>query len=324
MRTLRLPQLKELKKSSAGLFQSARAKKKKVEAINKEWITCFCAVAEKQNFTAAAESLYIAESTASKRIVQLEKYLGVKLFERNKRSVRLTAAGQVFLSECQAYLHYGEELVRRVQEAAGKAKPLRVTVLGALAHHYAPLFQDFGQQHPEYPLDLHIATQRELFLQLQNGKADFVIGLEEELHKDKCIDTRPLHQEDEGILCPADVSFSEESSLHLSDLQEYPFVLLQEEEAPYNIEHFYRQCHQQGFHPHVVGTSANVMEIVFWVEIHKGISVLPKHMVDFVVTSARFLSLAESQPLVIAAAWKQLGENGQCLLDSLSRYDSSE
>ncbi|WP_368043412.1 LysR family transcriptional regulator [uncultured Mitsuokella sp.] len=67
--------------------------------MTKEWIECFYAVAKKQNFTAAAESLYIAESTASKRIVQLEKYLGVKLFERNKRSVRLTAAGQVFLSD---------------------------------------------------------------------------------------------------------------------------------------------------------------------------------------------------------------------------------
>lgn len=296
---------------------------KAVIAITKEWIACFCAVAEKRNFTAAAESLYIAESTASKRIVQLEKYLGVKLFERNKRSVRLTAAGQVFLSECQAYLQYGDDLLRRVREAADRAVPLRIAVLAALAHHYAPFFYTFCQQHPEYPLDIRMATQRELLLQLQNGRTDLIIGLQEELPTDRDIQMTALHQESEGILVPADDAFAQQGPVHLEALKEYPFVLLQQEEAPHTLGRFYRHCHQLGFHPRVVGTSANIMEVVFWVEIHKGLSVLPRHMIDFITTSARFLPLSGSVPLVVSAAWKELGRSGRCVLEALKQYDAT-
>lgn len=228
------------------------------------------------------------------------------------------------MSECQAYLQYGDDLLHRVQEAAGRAVPLRITVLEALAHRYAPFFNDFCQQHPEIPLDIHMATQRELLLQLQNGRTDFIIGLQEELQKDKEIKKTVLHQEDEGILVPADASFAQEMPVPLETLKEHPFVLLQEEEAPHTLERFYQHCHQLGFHPHVVGTSSNIMEVVFWVEIHKGLSVLPRHMIDFVVTTARFLPLAGSALLIVSAAWKELGKSGRCVLEALKLFDCGQ
>lgn len=59
------------------------------------------AVAEYLNFSKAAQQLHIAQPPLSRQIRQLEEHLGVTLFLRNKRSVALTKAGQIFLDEAR-------------------------------------------------------------------------------------------------------------------------------------------------------------------------------------------------------------------------------
>ena len=64
------------------------------------------AVARELNFSRAAESLHIGQSTLSKQIYELESQLGFKLFERNHQTVDLTDAGRAFVEEArEALLH---------------------------------------------------------------------------------------------------------------------------------------------------------------------------------------------------------------------------
>lgn len=64
-------------------------------------MTCFLAVAEKLNFSRAAEALYMSQPTLSQRISSLEEELGVSLFQRDHRHVFLTPAGSALLPEIQ-------------------------------------------------------------------------------------------------------------------------------------------------------------------------------------------------------------------------------
>lgn len=64
----------------------------------------FSAVADTLNFSRAAESLFVSQSTLSKQIADLEKELGVVLLKRDKRTVELTPAGKIFLNEAKAIL----------------------------------------------------------------------------------------------------------------------------------------------------------------------------------------------------------------------------
>ena len=69
------------------------------------------AVARELNFSRAAESLHIGQSTLSKQIYELESQLGFKLFERNHQTVELTDAGRAFVEEAREALLHTERAV---------------------------------------------------------------------------------------------------------------------------------------------------------------------------------------------------------------------
>lgn len=83
------------------------------------------AVADTLNFSRAAESLYVSQSALSKQISELEQELGVALFDRDRRSVALTSAGQLLLPEAKDILMRSEKLVPLLRHEAEDALPDR-------------------------------------------------------------------------------------------------------------------------------------------------------------------------------------------------------
>ena len=75
----------------------------------------FLSVAKHLNFTRAAQECHIAQPAISEQISSLEKELGVRLFERGTRSIRLTAAGEVFYQHISRFVQNYEQSLREVR-----------------------------------------------------------------------------------------------------------------------------------------------------------------------------------------------------------------
>ncbi|WP_350279058.1 LysR family transcriptional regulator [Kribbella sp. HUAS MG21] len=95
----------------------------------------FVAVAEELNFGRAAARLHIAGPSLSQQIKSLERDLGVRLFERDRRTVRLTAFGETLLPQTRALLEQADAL-RRTARGFAVTEPVR---LGYVSWHPADL-----------------------------------------------------------------------------------------------------------------------------------------------------------------------------------------
>ena len=112
----------------------------------------FVAVAEEHSFVRAARRLRVAQPALSKQIHDLETELGVTLFDRLPRGVRLTAGGQAFLAEARSTLEAAGRAVTVARSAAKNGACDLEFAHGELAV-YTPIIEDllaaFRESHPE-------------------------------------------------------------------------------------------------------------------------------------------------------------------------------
>ncbi len=134
----------------------------------------FVAVAEELNFRRAAERLHLAQPPLSAQIMNLESELGVKLFERTKRSVKLTVAGKVFLDEARHVLEGAERAQQYARRAdLGLVGTLRIGVLAPAATSLlANVLRAYRLEFPGVQLSLHEMTSTEQLQQLRSDQLD--------------------------------------------------------------------------------------------------------------------------------------------------------
>ena len=116
----------------------------------------FIAVAEELHFGRAAERANMAQSPLSQAIRKLEAQVGTPLFERNKRNVALTAAGQVLLKEAYQWLEREQATLERVRHASsGEIGHLSIGFRGSIGYGLMPeLISQFRQRFPRVQLRL--------------------------------------------------------------------------------------------------------------------------------------------------------------------------
>ena len=140
-------------------------------------IIVFIAVAEHGSFTLAAESLNSTKSSTGKAIKKLEVQLGLKLFNRTTRSVRLTEEGKIFLDAAKHAIDTINEaklvLDARREEPAGR---LRVNLPIGIGRNVINALTNFTQAHPKVTLELSLSDRFEGAVQ---GEWDIVVRIGE-------------------------------------------------------------------------------------------------------------------------------------------------
>jgi len=121
----------------------------------------FCLAADRGSFSAAATEAGVTPAAVSRSVARLEERLGVRLFVRTTRQMRLSAAGQAYYQHCRQAL--GQLVEAERQATGGQAEPsgrLRISAPTPYAHHrLLPLLPRFHLRYPRVQVDVHVSNR---------------------------------------------------------------------------------------------------------------------------------------------------------------------
>lgn len=121
----------------------------------------FCLAADHGSFTAAATEAGVTPAAVSRSVARLEERLGVRLFVRTTRQMRLSEAGQAYYQQCRQAL--GQLVEAQRQVTGGQVLPsgrLRISAPTPYAHHrLLPLLPRFRERYPQVQVDVHVSNR---------------------------------------------------------------------------------------------------------------------------------------------------------------------
>jgi DNA-binding transcriptional LysR family regulator len=137
----------------------------------------FLAVAEEKNFTRAAQRLFIAQPPLSRQIQQLEEELGVPLFEKGSRPLRLTEAGKFFQAHAQSMLEKLADMKTMTQRVGKIGQTLSIGYVASTLYGLLPeIVRRFRDRHQGVHITFHEMTTMEQMRGLKDGSIDVGFG----------------------------------------------------------------------------------------------------------------------------------------------------
>jgi DNA-binding transcriptional LysR family regulator len=183
-------------------------------------------VAESSSFTRAAERCFVTQSALSHQIAALERELGERLFARTSRSVRLTEAGEAFVTHARIALAAAGAAREEAAAAGGRViGTLRLGVIPTVAAvDVPPLIARFRAQHPSVRVELTVGNSDALTASVRSGELDVaLLGLREESIATG-VSVRMLAREQLVAVLPRAHRLAEHRRLLLSDLVDEVFA----------------------------------------------------------------------------------------------------
>ncbi|WP_299467764.1 LysR family transcriptional regulator [uncultured Gimesia sp.] len=261
----------------------------------------FLRVAERGNFTRAAEELMISQPALSRSIQKLEDELGQPVFERKTRSLALTEAGKLLQSRAQQILSLIEDTKAEISDD-GQSGQIRVGAIPTIAPYFLPgLLRQFSTEFPKATIIVQEDTTDKLLHRCTQGEIDLaILALPVPA---RYLEVEELFQEELLLVLPLEHPLLNKPQIRLNDIKSYPFVLL--DEAHCLSDNIVSFCHHRSFHPVAVERTSQLTMVQELVSLSHGISMIPQMARDIDETGRRvYRSLSGIKPTrKIAVVW---------------------
>jgi DNA-binding transcriptional LysR family regulator len=269
----------------------------------------FVAVGEEQHYGRASRRLRVAQPALSRRIQDLEKEVGFKLFDRLPRGVKLSAAGKLFLEDARRILQaISGATTRAARVARGQSGTLRVGFPeNASWHGVVPdSFRRFREQQPDAELQLQPAASLEQLDAIRSGRLDagFVNFMP---NADPELEQLAVAVHNVELAVPKRHPLTKLKKLRLRDLTDTAFVWFPRRASPAFYDQLMHECYSGGLRsPRIVQEGLNEATILSLVSTGLG--------VGWVLGSARWrcpetvaiLPVVDlNVPLRLALAWRR-------------------
>lgn len=240
-------------------------------------IRYFIEVAECGNFSEAARRLYTAQPNISKQIAQMEQELGFLLFDRNKRSVKLTPAGQTMYNHLKDLPDRLDGVIEQARAIAHRHEThLSIGILegqeiNALLLTRLNLAQELN---PKLEIEMERSSFSNLRSGLKSGHYDMIVTLDFDVVGNQDYRCCNIYSQPPAIAIHRDHPLANQPRLTIDQLKDENFVVISPAESPVGYDRLMYQCHKSGFTPNVVKQPRSLESLILLVELGTGVAIL--------------------------------------------------
>ena len=256
----------------------------------------FVTVAEELHFTRAAERLHIAQPPLSQQIQALESELGVTLFERNRRRVALTPAGQRFLGHARQILadtlHAADDARRAARGEVGELR-IGFTYSVPFTSVLPDLLRTYRQRTPGVTLTLHEMFSTDQITALAEDRLD--VGFVRHLAREDTpgVTLREIHRDPLRLVINAHHPLADRPQVSLADLRHEDFIFYPQDAGTGIHRSVAQMCRAVGYTPTVVQEAREATTLIGLVAAGLGVTVLPSPLECVRMPDVRYLPLAD-------------------------------
>jgi DNA-binding transcriptional LysR family regulator len=239
-------------------------------------LEAFLAAAERGSFRRAAEALFLSQPSLSARVHTLEAELGVPLFHRMGRGVRLTEMGKAFRPYTERAieaLRQGREVVDTARDASGGV--LQIASARAIGTYTLPSILDrFRQEYPSIKVHINVGRSSNVLQMVADEEVQ--VGLSRML-TDQDVVTIHLYDEDICLATGPQHPFAVRGEASIYEVAQEPLILYDRDSSYFVL--IGQVCREAGISPRVEMTLDSIEATKHMVELGMGISFLPRSSV---------------------------------------------
>jgi DNA-binding transcriptional LysR family regulator len=260
-----------------------------VNQLDIKHLQYFIEVTRFNSFTRAAEHLFITQPTISKMIKNLETELGVSLFDRSRKQLTLTDAGQVILEQAQEINKAFHNLETELDNLRGLKKGhIRIGLPPIIDSRFFP--NVMGRFHEKYPeITFQLVEGGSKKIEEDVGKNELDIGVIVLPTKDALFHSFSFLREDLKLIVPPSHPLADRKEVNLVELKNESFILFNKDFVLHDL--IVSSCNKVGFNPQIITESSQWDFIEEMVAYNLGITLFPESICHHLNNQVRVIKV---------------------------------
>lgn len=262
-------------------------------------IKYFLVLANELHFWKTAEKVFISQSSLSRQIQALEEELGIQLFERDKRNVKLTNAGKFLQEQWAMKMKELDQIQRQAKKIEeGNSGTIAITYPGSITYKFLPNFLEYLKSKlPDLKLELTEPTDEGHEKLLLDYKTD--IAFSRDKINNSSIDSLKLYSEPICLVVPKNHWLNKDSLKNMNKLKDENFIISGLHQTTFFASLLRSLFDKYGFNPKTTIESDFGGMILNLINRNLGISILPLSFKYAKTSNLRFVELDEQIDLYI-------------------------
>lgn len=279
-------------------------------------IKYFLVLANELHFWKTAEKVFISQSSLSRQIQALEEELGIQLFERDKRNVKLTNAGKFLQEQWAMKMKELDQIQRQAKKIEeGNSGTIAITYPGSITYKFLPNFLEYLKSKlPDLKLELTEPTDEGHEKLLLEYKTD--IAFSRDKINNSSIDSLKLYSEPICLVVPKNHWLNKDSLKNMNKLKDENFIISGLHQTTFFASLLRSLFDKYGFNPKTTIESDFGGMILNLINRNLGISILPLSFKYAKTSDLRFVELDEKIDLYINWRKDELNKTVKKVVDN--------